>query len=153
MNKNIFNELIILSISCFVCLFFFCLFFLTLQTYGQEGVPSWERLSQFIAASTFLSTKLPEISDMSKSVFHSFLVSQQKSPHVYLHVARFFLLGEKLAGDAKWGELAGYFSVFAEFLSELAAKEVWILRGELETQLLTCIQILRNMGILFLFIL
>jgi hypothetical protein len=85
---------------------------------------------------------------MSKSVFYSFLVSQQKSPHVYLHVARFFLLGEKLAGDAKWGELASYFGVFAEFLSELATKDVWILR-ELEAQLLTCIQILRNMGILF----
>ena len=83
---------------------------------------------------------------MSKSVFHSFLMSQQKSPHVYLRVARFFLLGEKLGGDAKYGELASYFSVFTEFLSELAAKEVWILR-ELEAQLLTCMQILRNMGI------
>lgn len=84
---------------------------------------------------------------MAKSIFHSFLVSQQKSPHVYLQVVRFFLLGEKLTGDDKYGELASYFNVFAEFLSELATKEVWILR-ELESQLLTCIQILRNMGIL-----
>jgi hypothetical protein len=86
---------------------------------------------------------------MAKTVFSSFLSTQQKSPHVFGHVARFFVLGEKLqgGGDAKWGELAGFFSVFTDFLSELGAKEIWVLK-ELEAQFLTCIQILRNMGIL-----
>jgi hypothetical protein len=83
---------------------------------------------------------------VAKQVFRAFLSFQQKSPHIFLDVARFFLLGEKLQSDAKWGELAPFFGIFTDFISELGAKEVWILK-ELETQVLTCIQILRHLGI------
>lgn len=114
--------------------------------YGQEGVPSWERLSQFLAISWVLAERIPEISDIAKEIFRSFL-PQQKLPHIFLDIARFFLLGEKMHNEAKWGHSAAFFCVFSDFLSELGAKEIWILK-ELEVQILTCVQLLRNMGIL-----